>query len=123
MAALALWLLPLSSLGLLVVLALVLVVGTWAEDRAERLLGDKDPGAIVVDEVAGMIVSVLLLPRTGRVLLAAFVLFRVFDVTKPFPARTSQRLTGGIGVMVDDLIAGLYAFVVLVLLHVGLGWP
>lgn len=121
--AVALWLFPLSTVGLTVVLALVLVVGTWAAERAEQLLGHKDPGAIVIDEVAGMIVSVLLLPRTVPVLVAAFVLFRVFDVTKPFPARASQRLSGGVGVMIDDVIAGLYALGVLALLRAGLGWP
>ena len=123
LTALALWLFPLSDPGLLLVLALVLVSGTWAAERAERLLGQKDPGAIVVDEVAGMIVSVLFLPRTFAVLLAGFFLFRLFDVTKPFPARTSQRFAGGVGVMIDDVIAGLYALVVLLLLRRGVGWP
>ena len=123
MTVVALWLFPLSTAGLTVVLALVLVVGTWAAERAEPLLGGKDPGAIVVDEVAGMIVSVLLLPRTVPVLIVAFVLFRLFDVTKPFPARTSQRLRGGVGVMIDDVIAGLYALGVVALLRAGLGWP
>ena len=123
LTALALWLFPLSDPGLLLVLALVLVAGTWAAGRAERLLGQKDPGAIVVDEVAGMIVSVLFLPRTLAVLVAGFCLFRFFDVTKPFPARTSQRFAGGVGVMIDDVIAGLYALVVLLLLRRGVGWP
>src|SRR6266581_2740727 len=101
----------------------VLVAGTWAAERAERLIGGKDPGAIVVDEVAGMILSVLLLPRTVPVLVAGFLLFRLFDVIKPFPAGTSQRLAGGVGVMIDDVIAGLYALVVLLALRGGLGWP
>jgi phosphatidylglycerophosphatase A len=77
----------------------------------ERALGRKDPGIIVIDEVAGMLLSVLLLPRTIPVLITAFLLFRVFDVWKPFPARESQALTGGMGVVVDDLIAGVYALV------------
>ena len=75
------------------------------------LLGQKDPGVIVIDEVAGMVLSVLLLPRTIPVLVVAFLLFRLFDMWKPFPARESQVLTGGLGVMVDDLIAGVYALV------------
>lgn len=75
------------------------------------MLGRKDPGVIVIDEVAGMLLSVIGLPRSIPVLLTAFVLFRVFDVWKPFPARESQALTGGMGVMVDDLIAGVYALV------------
>ena len=121
--ALALWVLPFSTLGLALTLLAVIVAGTWAADRAERLIGEKDPGVIVIDEVAGMMLSVLILPRTFSVLGLAFLLFRIFDVIKPFPARTSQGLPGGIGVMIDDLIAGLYALVLLVPLRAGLGWP
>jgi phosphatidylglycerophosphatase A len=77
----------------------------------------------VIDEVAGMALSVLLLPRTAGVLLAAFVLFRVFDVVKPYPANALQRLRGGAGVMLDDLVAGVYALVVLLAARAVAGWP
>lgn len=100
---------------LAVVLVAVTVLGIWAGGEAERALGVKDPGAIVVDEVAGMTLSVLVLPLTPAVLVAGFFLFRVFDVLKPFPANVSQRLPGGLGVMVDDLIAGVYALALLLL--------
>lgn len=120
---LLLWLLPLSRGGLVALLALVVVAGTWAAGRAERLLGKKDPGAIVVDEMMGQIVSVLPFALTPATLLAGFVLFRVFDVVKPPPARGSQRIPGGVGVVVDDLIAGVYAAAVLGVLHAVLGWP
>jgi phosphatidylglycerophosphatase A len=70
-----------------------------------------------------MILSVLLIPRTTSVLVVGFLLFRVFDVVKPFPAGVSQRLPGGLGVMIDDVIAGLYVLVVLLVLRAGLGWP
>jgi phosphatidylglycerophosphatase A len=90
---------------------MLVLVGLWAGGRVERALGQKDPGIIVVDEVAGMTLSVLLVPRTIPVLLVAFVLFRLFDVWKPFPARESQAFTGGLGVMIDDLIAGAYALI------------
>ena len=111
----ALWLLNLSPIALTAVLIAVTVLGTWAADEAERALGGgKDPGAIVVDEVAGMTLSVLVLPQTAVVLGVAFLLFRVFDVTKPFPANVAQRLRGGLGVMVDDLIAGLYALLIVI---------
>ena len=63
----------------------------------------------MIDEVAGMLVSVLFLPRTIPVLVTAFLLFRLFDIWKPFPARQLQELHGGVGVMLDDLIAGAYA--------------
>ncbi len=110
LTALALWLLHLSPLALTALLVAVTVLGTWAAGEAERALGGgKDPGAIVIDEVAGMMLAVLVVPPTLAIVVVAFLLFRVFDVTKPFPANVSQRLRGGIGVMMDDLIAGLYA--------------
>ncbi len=118
----ALWLLNLSPIALTAVLIAVTVLGTWAADEAERALGGgKDPGAIVIDEVAGMTLSVLVLPQTATVLAVAFLLFRVFDVTKPFPANVAQRLRGGLGVMVDDLIAGLYALLLVIAIR-WTGW-
>jgi phosphatidylglycerophosphatase A len=118
-----LWLVPFSRPALVVFFLAVTVVGTWAADRAERALGTKDPGAIVIDEVAGMTLSVLGLPLSVPVLAVAFVLFRVFDVVKPFPAGRAQALPGGAGVMVDDLLAGLYALVLTAALRALLGWP
>src|SRR5262249_41593984 len=106
---LALWFIPFTPMALFGTLVVVTVLGIWAGSRVERLLGAKDPGVIVIDEVAGMLLSVFLLPRTLPVLLTAFVLFRVLDVWKPFPAHQSQALPGGFGVMVDDLVAGGYA--------------
>lgn len=120
---LILWLVPFSRAGVVVFFVVVTVVGVWAAHRAERLLGLKDPGTIVIDEVAGMTLSVLIVPLTPVVLAVAFVLFRVFDVVKPPPARASQRLGGGVGVMVDDVIAGLYALGCLAALRAAVGWP
>jgi len=119
----ALWLLPFSIVGLTVFLCIVLVVGTWAAGRAERLMGRKDPGAIVIDEVAGMTISLMLAPRNLGAYALAFLFFRIFDVIKPFPARQSQRITGGVGVMIDDVIAGFYALAVTLALNVFLRWP
>jgi phosphatidylglycerophosphatase A len=121
LTVLALWLLGLSPVVLTALLVAVTVLGTWAADEAERVLGGKDPGAIVIDEVAGMTLAALLVPPTPSALLAAFVLFRLFDVLKPFPANVSQRLRGGLGVMVDDLVASLYALALGVLAR-HLGW-
>jgi phosphatidylglycerophosphatase A len=109
----AIWLLPLTRLRIAVALVVVILVGIWAGSRVERVLGRKDPGVIVIDEVAGMLLSVILLPRTIPVLITAFLLFRLFDIWKPFPARESQALTGGMGVMVDDLIAGFYTLILI----------
>ena len=123
LTALLLWLVPFSRAGLVLFFVAVTLIGTWAAEHAERALGGKDPGAIVIDEVAGMTLSVLALPLTLPVLAVAFALFRVFDIVKPFPAGKAQALRGGAGVMVDDLIAGLYALAVVVVLRVLVGWP
>ena len=123
LAVLVLWAVPFSRAGLLLFFVAVILGGTWAAHRAERLLGGKDPGAIVIDEVAGMTLTVLPFALTPAVLAVGFVLFRIFDIVKPFPAHVSQRLGGGIGVMVDDLIAGLYALVVIVIGRALFAWP
>jgi phosphatidylglycerophosphatase A len=101
----------------------VTLVGIWAGSRVERTIDAKDPGIIVIDEVAGMLVSVLFLPRTIPVLVTAFLLFRLFDIWKPFPARQFQELHGGLGVMLDDLIAGAYALVLIVISRALVGLP
>ncbi len=123
MTVVLLWLVPFSPGGLIAFGAVVTLAGLWAAGRAERVLGGKDPGAIVIDEVAGMTLSVVAFPLTVPTLAVGFVLFRVFDIVKPFPARASQRARGGLGVMVDDLIAGLYALAALGLLRALFGWP
>ena len=120
---LVLWLVPFSRVGLVLFFVAVVVIGTWAAHVAERCLGGKDPGAIVIDEVAGMTLSVIAFPLTPAVLLAGFVLFRVFDIVKPPPARQSQRFSGGLGVMIDDVIAGLYALAILGASRALFGWP
>jgi phosphatidylglycerophosphatase A len=123
LTVLVLWLVPFSHSALVVCFVIVTLVGTWAAHRAERVLGRKDPGAIVIDEVVGMTLSVLAFPLTLPTLAVGFLLFRLFDITKPFPARTSQRAPGGLGVMLDDLLAGLYAAGVLALLRAMTHWP
>jgi phosphatidylglycerophosphatase A len=118
-----LWLVPFSRAGLVVFFLIVTAAGVWAAHVVEGQVGEKDPGAIVIDEVAGMTLSVLVLPLTPAVLVTAFVLFRIFDVVKPFPAGRSQAIAGGMGVMADDLIAGLYALAVVAALRAMVGWP
>ena len=93
--------------------SLFALAGVWASGRAEALLGEKDPGCVVVDEIAGQMVTLLFLPMTGGVLLCAFLIFRVLDVLKPWPARRLEDLSGGSGIMADDLMVGLYANVIL----------
>jgi phosphatidylglycerophosphatase A len=118
---LLLWLLALPLAGRLGFLVAATAAGFWSAGRAETLLGGKDPGAIVIDEVAGMALAVVLVPPTPWPLAAGFVLFRLFDVVKPFPAGAVQRAPGAVGVMVDDLVAGAYAAAGLALLDRVLG--
>jgi phosphatidylglycerophosphatase A len=77
------------------------------------LLGEKDPGRVVVDEIAGQMVALLFLPMTVPILVIAFFVFRVLDVFKPWPARRLEDLPGGSGIMADDLMVGLYANLIL----------
>lgn len=99
----------------LTVIALLTLVGIWAASRTERLSGRKDPGKVVIDEVAGQLIALLpIVPRLGSGLLSvviAFVLFRFFDIVKPYPARRFEKLESGLGIMSDDIVAGLYAAV------------
>ncbi len=90
-------------------LVLVVLIGIWAADRAQAIFRRHDDGRITIDEVAGMLLSLLFLPARAEVAGAAFLLFRLFDIWKPAPARAAERLPGGLGVMADDLVAGLYA--------------
>jgi phosphatidylglycerophosphatase A len=96
---------------------LVSLAGVAAGTRVARQSGIEDPGIVVIDEVAGMWVSLLFLPLTPVTAVAGFLLFRVLDVIKPAPARQLEHLPGGWGIMCDDLMAGVYANV---LLRIGL---
>jgi phosphatidylglycerophosphatase A len=105
----------------LLAVAIVSVVGALAGGRVATLLKLEDPGLVVVDEVAGQWVTLLALPFTPVVAVAGFLLFRVMDIVKPWPARDLENLPGGWGIMADDLAAGIYAHLVL---RVGLAiWP
>lgn len=92
-------------------------IGVWSSGRAEKALGIVDPGPVVIDEVAGQMIAFLVPSLTGwKALLAGFLLFRIFDVLKPFPARRAEHLPGGWGIMTDDVIAGAYSALALLLL-------
>ena len=100
----------LNTVLLLTILA-VSLAGTWAATRAEKLLGKKDPGAVVVDEVAGQLITFLFVPWLAGpwTVFAGFLAFRVFDIWKPYPIRRLEGLGGGLGIMADDMLAGFYA--------------
>ena len=91
------------------VVAVCFLLGTAAAASLARRVGAEDPGIVVVDEVVGMWVSLLFLPFTPATAVAGFVLFRIMDVFKPYPARQFESLPGGWGIMADDLMAGIYA--------------
>ena len=109
---------PVGSWVLLAAAALsIFFVGVWAGGRAEKFFGRTDPGHVVIDEVAGQLITFLARPDASwKWLLAGFVLFRFFDVVKPFPARRAERLPGGWGIMTDDVLAGLYGMAALLAL-------
>ena len=101
--------------------ALVTLVGIPAATRVARAHGSKDPQFVVIDEVAGQLVALIAVPLAWKTFLAGLILFRVFDILKPFPIRRLERLPEGTGIVVDDLGAGLYALAIMhLLLHFGL---
>ncbi len=84
------------------------VLGVWSAGVVERLLGKTDPGVVVVDEVLGMLVTLAWIPLTPLGVAVAFLVFRTFDVVKPWPASRLEALPGGWGIMADDAMAGVY---------------
>ena len=109
----------LRQTSLLIVLAFINVilfaVGVWASNRTCAVTGIKDPGLVVIDEVSGQLIALTplaLLPSFSIIaVVVGFLLFRVFDIFKPYPIRKLERLHGGLGVMADDALAGIYAAV------------
>ena len=106
-----------SLVGVKVALAIVLalvVVSTWISHAAEKIELQKDPKQVVVDEICGMAVTLFALPFTPAFIFAGFVLFRVLDILKPFPIRwVDKNVPGGLGIMLDDILAGVFANVLL----------
>jgi len=98
----------------------ITMAGFWAANRVEALSGRKDPSTVVIDEVAGQLITFLVLPIVGPIqwtlVIAGFLLFRAFDIWKPYPIRRLESLEAGLGVMADDVLAGAYAATVLALL-------
>lgn len=102
-----------SPVACVLVVVVLVALAIWSAGRAEEALGGHDHSRIVIDEVAGQVVAGLFIPPTWLAAGIAFVLFRVFDIVKPFPAGTIDgRVEGGVGVVGDDLVAGAYAGIV-----------
>src|SRR5580704_15731675 len=108
----------LAAIGLA---AAVTLIGIPAATQVARGAGRKDPQFVVIDEVAGQLVAMIAVPLGWKTFLAGFILFRVFDIWKPFPIRRLERLPEGTGIVLDDVAAGIYAFAVMhLLLYSGL---
>jgi phosphatidylglycerophosphatase A len=91
----------------------ITLLGIPPSTTVARESGNKDPGFVVIDEVAGQMISLIAVPLNWKYLLASFILFRGFDIVKPFPLRRLERLPGGTGIMMDDVGAGLYVLLLL----------
>ena len=117
----AYWISPeISALQLIMIIfgltALGIYTATITETEMKKKLGSdrgNDPGIIVIDEIIGMLIALLFIPKKTFFLIIAFILFRIFDIAKPYPARTMEKLHGGWGIVLDDVVAGIYANIVI----------
>ncbi len=101
---------PMSYMSMTLLLC---VVGTWAAGKAEIILARKDSPSIVIDEIAGFLIAMFMVPAGWGYVIAGFVLFRLFDITKPWPLHSLQSVRGGLGIMIDDIGAGIYTNITL----------
>jgi phosphatidylglycerophosphatase A len=107
----------------LVIVGIISAIGIWAASRAESIFQRKDPPQVVIDEIVGQLLTFGLIFRNPRflLLLIGFLFFRLFDIVKPFPIRRLERAPLGVGIILDDLVAGFYASLVVFVLHIW--WP
>ena len=109
------------TITIIILAAVVMLVGIPAATQVARAFAKKDPQFVVIDEVAGQLITLISAPLTWKTFLAGFILFRAFDIVKPPPVRQLEKLPEGTGVVLDDVAAGLYALGVMqLLLHWGL---
>lgn len=111
-----LWL-PLRNLAIgpyLMVIMSLFIIGTIAAGAAEKIVDHGDPGLVVIDEIVGQLIALAMVPQHPLAVIAAFALFRFFDILKPFPIGwLDQHIHGGMGIMLDDVMAGVYALILL----------
>lgn len=110
------WLLPASPVVQLVAIVVVFAAGAWSGSVAERHFSKSDPGQVVIDEVLGQLITMWMNPVGWGGALLGFLLFRLMDIVKPYPANRLEALHGGLGIMADDAMAGIYANLALRLL-------
>ncbi|MDD3087577.1 MAG: phosphatidylglycerophosphatase A [Candidatus Omnitrophica bacterium] len=101
------------ALNYVLVTLLITITGFLVSGPAEKAMQRKDPPYIVIDEVSGMLLSLLFLPYDIRIIILAFILFRLLDTLKPYPAGSLEKLKAGAGIMADDLVAGIYTNIIL----------
>lgn len=101
-----------STPAQLAIIIVVTVVGTWAATQAAAHFNREDPGQVVIDEVAGQLVTLAFTGAGLTATIAAFFVFRVLDIIKPYPANRFERLHGGVGIMADDVMAGVYGCII-----------
>ena len=113
LGALLLWLLlPVTFSVHLTVIVILFVLGIYSSNKMAIYMEDHDPSEVVIDEVVGMGISLFMLPHILGLYLLAFILFRIFDIYKPFFIDRTQNLSGGWGIMLDDVLAGLFTFAI-----------
>jgi phosphatidylglycerophosphatase A len=120
LAALLIYFIPGFEKPVIIIPAIIvfMVYGIYVGNKFDKVYG-KDPRQCTIDEVVGMWISLLFLPKRIIVSVIAFIVWRVFDIVKPFPARNLEKLEGGLGIMIDDVVAGFYSLIVLqVLLYI-----
>ena len=116
LAALITWYIIIDYISLIALIAsssILLIFGGYTSSITEIKLSENDPSVVVIDEWVGQWIALLYLPKSIQWGLAAFILFRLFDIWKPFPIKQMDQLQGGIGIMFDDVIAGVYVLIIL----------
>jgi len=101
------------------IFVLLLLGGVWAADRYEKITGKKDASEVVIDEIAAYYMIFLFIPANVFTVPLGFVLFRIFDIWKPYPIKKLEKIDGGLGVMADDLLAAVYSIIILGILYLG----
>ena len=107
------YLIKINALNYPLFTLLVIVLGFLVCGKAEKEMQKNDPRCVVIDEVSGMLLSLLFIPYDLKLVIIAFILFRILDMLKPYPAGSLEKLKGSVGIMSDDLIAGLYTNLIL----------
>jgi len=101
-----------------VAILVVIVLGFITAGKVEKMFGEKDPGEIVIDELAGMLIALYRIPPTMGYVVTGFLLFRFFDIVKPKPIKDLEKLKGSFGIMSDDIVAGIYANILLQVIYI-----